>query len=541
MQKKKTGRVLHFQLFFFLFISFYNFVFAIEEDFCNTGSLLVTYQTGPKAERLDRIRFWLKDDKNKIEIYPKSKAYVDDLTCMTRLVVIEDLKPGRYVIQFVVPNYDKLFDQLPPRVVNIIPNKIIKIDQTIKPHYASIKVITTVKPAGEMFDTAPTVTLRDHTGLIQAQSTIGKFVNHHLLPGKYILSFEAISGFQNPEPFPLVVGANQNLGPIEGIYTKINQGETDVALAEISKSTKLGLEDIQKTVLVKAGLVIMGDPFDESKINELPSKKVKIKEFYIGTYEVTNAQYALWLNKAWSEGKITSHTQSELRGQITNKEGRLLCKTLEGDANSQIYIHSTSEGPHFLPMVGKHNFPVINVSWFGADAYCKDYQFRLPTEAEWEKAAGMENDVLSGSVKKYRYGFGQDTIDKSWANYKDSSKKQEHFQILTTKVGYYNGINKLPKNGDEQTEITTHLAQSPSGAFDMSGNVWEWVLDWYDDEYYVNMPEDNPQGPISGNKRTVKGGCYDSLGSGLRVAERIGLPPEHLDPYTGFRVAGDVQ
>jgi formylglycine-generating enzyme required for sulfatase activity len=507
---------------------------AIEEDFSHTGSLIVTYQTGPKAERLDRIRFWLKNDANQTTLYPKSKAYVDDLTCMNRLVVIENLSPGKYTVEFIIPNSDKLFDSIPPREVTIIPNKIIKLDQVIKPHYASIKVITNVKPAGEIFDTAPTVTLKNHTGLIQAQSTIGKFVTHHLLPGQYILSFEPLPGFQSPQPIQLIIAPNEHVGPIEGVYTKISEEDNEIALIEPTEKLE---EEIQKTVLVNPGKVILGDSFSDNRENELPSKIVRVNGFYIGTFEVTNAQYALWLNKAWSEGKITYHTQPEIRGQITNKEGRLLCKTLEGDSKSQIYTHSTSDGPHFLPLAGKHNYPVINVSWYGAEAYCNQYQFRLPTEAEWEKAAGME-DHPGGSepLKKYRYGFGQNTIDKSWANYREQNLRQEQSQVLTTKVGYYNGINKLPNN----SEVITHVAKSPSGAFDMSGNVWEWVFDWYDENYYRNMPEDNPHGPSSGNKKVAKGGCYDSLADGVRVAERISLPPEHLDSYTGFRIAIDL-
>ena len=289
------------------------------------------------------------------------------------------------------------------------------------------------------------------------------------------------------------------------------------------------------------GKLILGDPFQDSLENELPPHIVRINDFYIGTYEVTNAQFAQWLNKAWGEGKITFHTEPEKRGQITDADGHLLLKTLEADPYSQIYVHTTSQGPHFLPMLGKHNFPVINVTWYGAQAYCKSYQFRLPTEAEWEKAAGMANTAPGEPLKKFRYGFSQNSIDKTWANYSETTQGTEQFQVLTSRVGFYNGSNKLEKAPGETLEQATHMAQSPSGAFDMSGNVWEWVSDWYDDQYYKHMPEDNPQGPAIGVEKVAKGGCYDSFAEGVRVAERIGLPPDHLDPYTGFRVALDAQ
>jgi formylglycine-generating enzyme required for sulfatase activity len=108
--------------------------------------------------------------------------------------------------------------------------------------------------------------------------------------------------------------------------------------------------------------------------------------------------------------------------------------------------------------------------------------------------------------------------------------------VLTTPVGFYNGINTVKK---DSLSIQTKLAKSPVETFDMSGNVWEWVEDWYDETYYKNMPQDNPKGPSSGSLKVVKGGCYDSLADGVRVAERLGLLPQYSDQYTGFRIALD--
>lgn len=489
---------------------------AFSDGEASTGSLIVTYQTGPKAERLDRIRFWLKNEKGETAIYPKSTAYVDDLTCMSRLVVIDNLNPGKYKIEFIIPNADRLFDPIPPREVSILPNKIIKLDQVIKPKYASIKVATSCAPPELEFETPPTVTLRNKTGEILAQSTIGKFVHRHLMPGKYEVAFETIPGFETPSPIEITIGPNEDAGPIEGIY---------------KKQSKLS-DDNPNIVWIQPGKVIMGDPFDDALVNELPPKIVDLKGFGIGIYEVTNAQFALWLNKALKEGKIIYHTYPEKRGFITDQEGRLLCKTLEGDPHSQIYTQMNRDTRFFLPVPGKNHYPVINVSWYGAEAYCKEFNYRLPTEAEWERAAGMEISSNEGHLRKYRYGFGQNRIDMTWANFRDEGIYQEHFEVKTTSVGFYNGINRLPGH-----HITTNDAKSPAGVYDMSGNVWEWVSDWYDDHYYLNMPKDNPKGPSRGSKKVAKGGCYDSLPDGVRVAERIGLPPDHLDPFTGFRYA----
>ena len=71
----------------------------------------------------------------------------------------------------------------------------------------------------------------------------------------------------------------------------------------------------------------------------------------------------------------------------------------------------------------------------------------------------------------------------------------------------------------------------------MSGNVWEWVADWFTDNYVEALDSVNPKGPQSGTNKVVKGGCYDSLADGVRVTERLGLKPDHTDAFTGFRVA----
>ena len=182
--------------------------------------LIVSYQTGPKAERLDRIRFWLKNNKNQAQLYPKGSVYVDDPSFRSRTVAIEDLAPGLYTIEFIIPNSDKLFETVPKREVAVIPGKIIKIDQVLKPRYAGIRVVTKASPDGEIFDTPPTVSLHDPSGKIHAQTTVGKFVNQHLLPGRYILTFDNVKGFQSPPPMELTLGPNEIVGPIEGIYIK---------------------------------------------------------------------------------------------------------------------------------------------------------------------------------------------------------------------------------------------------------------------------------------------------------------------------------
>jgi formylglycine-generating enzyme required for sulfatase activity len=343
----------------------------------------------------------------------------------------------------------------------------------------------------------------------------GKYVKVPLQPYQnYEIVFDSVPTYQEPEIIAVT------------------------ALPE-SQTIQANYIPAQQTVFILEGRAIVGDP-NPDPINALPPREVNVSSFAMGTYEVTNAQYADWLNKALKNHQIAYVEEADSRGQVLDLENRLLCKTFEADPYSQISVQAqTTESPQFISIAGKESHPVINVSWYGAVAYCHDNRCRLPTEAEWEKAAGMAIERPGEPLKKFRFGFGRDTIDRTWANYRDDTRPIEYFQVLTTPVGFYNGINLLPLHFGSKGQERTHLAKSPHGAFDMSGNVWEWVSDWYDAEYTKNLSNDNPQGPLDGTKKVVKGGCYDSLADGVRVFERLGLPPDHMDAFTGFRIAVD--
>lgn len=953
---------LYFALAFFslFFCGTHNSIVAVQD----TGTLIVSYQTGSKGERLNRVRFLLSSEFGEDQIYPKGNAFVEDEDYPSRMVAIEDLPVGKYVIKFLVPNKDGLFEDVPYRTIKITKNSVIKIDQSIHPRYATVKAMGAAIPEHIELKKAPVISLQDKNGQIRAQSNAGKLVAHSLEPGNYTLVFEHLTGYRSPEPIAITLTADQISGPIIGNYilenievtipeqiaqslihypvpgrsniiinqvsaqltvntnvpnakwtlmrrgavvyvgvgpvvnlrvpegdqynivpeeregfgvrvspfgtfnlyasqttrvhilyerlmgsvslqasfpegeslslkltpfdkrppininvkskggkvnwtssllptgkyeisytlppsyepvvpetfiimphevTKLNpvlikgatlrvtanvpeaifllraakdsqawkgegreysfqglppgayqlffetqnpdfftppsemkiylkdmeskevnvvfelkgklvintnversqvtiqalggkkgsfqeqivghtktfnlpegkyrvamsplQGNTaetlkyitpetvDVVLepfstAEVNLAFKVenippvekqrklsislnisaggytvsGLTDSQEKaighysgksnqitlpeaekykiifddvpnyqtpneiivevplgalktlqasyssksemVLVPAGRAIIGDATSEEKINERPAKVVQISEFSIGTYEVTNEQFAAWLTEALRDGRLSYEADGEKRGQVLDTSGHLIFKTFEGEKNSQISAQPHSiEGTIFMPIGGKDIHPVIFVSWYGAEAFCRSMHCRLPTEAEWEKAAGMEPEKPGKPLKKFVYGFSRDNIDVTWANYKESINPIQHFQVLTTPVGFYNGMNYLPLTQKSHIQQQVQLAKSPYGSFDMSGNVWEWVADWYDPEYYKNSSDLDPQGPPSGTMKVVKGGCYDSLAEGVRVAERLGIPPDHTDAFTGFRIA----
>ncbi len=206
--------------------------------------------------------------------------------------------------------------------------------------------------------------------------------------------------------------------------------------------------------------------------DERPQHRVNLLEYEIGKYEVTNAQY----NQCIRAGECT--------GNI---------------------------------IVAKLNHPVINVNWYAADAYCKWVGGRLPTEAEWEKAASWDDKVGMKSI----YPWG-DVVNCSFANHIETDKNNTACVGNTTPVGTYSA------------------GRSPYGLYDMSGNVWEWVGDWYDENYYQNAPLINPLGPGSGYDRVLRGGSWDDGVYSARATFRSSESPSKAQKFIGFRCARDV-
>jgi iron(II)-dependent oxidoreductase len=243
-------------------------------------------------------------------------------------------------------------------------------------------------------------------------------------------------------------------------------------------------------VKIPAGTFLMGS---DKKVDrnayqpEFPQRRVYLDSYEIDKYEVTTVQFLKFV--------LATDRKPLIDWQY--------------------------EGGNFQETMANH--PVMHVSWFDADAYCRWAGKRLPTSAEWEKAARGED----GRV----YPWGNEPAGLSRANFgrtglsgpvRDRPERLLLYPPIISVDKYDNGV-------------------SPYGVFQLAGNVAEWTADWYDPHYYKTAPDRNPKGPEKGTQRAFRGGGWIDSTPSVRPAQRNGTDPNTKMNWLGFRCARNAK
>ena len=263
--------------------------------------------------------------------------------------------------------------------------------------------------------------------------------------------------------------------------------------------------------LIPGGDFLMGSPEgSDSFSDERPQRRVTLRAFWIDPYEVTNADYERFV-------QATGHRPP---------------------ANPKAAFTLWENG-HPLPSSLRH--PVVNVSWHDAQAYCRWAGKRLPTEAEWEKAARGTDGRL------YPWGNDWNPLLANSASYW-AGRTVEFASGADWKAFWMEGTGaKVSRDKGLKGEVLTlpvgsfPAGTSPYGLFDMAGNASEWVQDWFEPYYYLKAPQADPKGPEGVLLKVVRGGSWLKPAKSLRTADRDYGYPDDRPSGTGFRCARDAE
>jgi formylglycine-generating enzyme required for sulfatase activity len=261
-------------------------------------------------------------------------------------------------------------------------------------------------------------------------------------------------------------------------------------------------------VLVPAGEFIMGS--DEGEADEKPVHRVALDAFYLDTHEVTNRLFDAFVRAtgyrttAEREGSAYGLKDGAMAWEQINGAG---WRKPEGDAS----VFESNRAEH----------PVVSVSWHDADAYCRWAGKRLPTEAEWEYAA------RAGTRTRYWWGDGHPG-SRRVANIADETAERA-LPGWPAMTGYDDGYVRTAPVGS--------FEPNPWGLHDLIGNVWEWVADWHEANYYENSPSRNPAGPSGGVFKVLRGGSWLYVQPFARSASRSNNAPAYRSDLIGFRCA----
>lgn len=293
-------------------------------------------------------------------------------------------------------------------------------------------------------------------------------------------------------------GATVTVTPTAGATATVTATSTATPMPTATLvAVEIREQDDMPMVLVPATTFMMGAAEDDEKAepDERPLHEVTVDTFYIDQYEVSVSQYAEFLNSL---------------GDYVNACSGYTCLSTQFETRRS---HLTDNTIEYVAEEGFEDHPINNVSWHGANAYCRWVGARLPTEAEWELAARGEDGRL--------YPWGDEAPEAGHAIFGTTS-----FDVLQPVDALSDGTSSF-------------------NVYGMAGGVWEWVADGYDTFYYENSPPENPGGPVVTNvtPRVLRGGGYTSSAAELRSTNRRSANPTEFRgiPDVGFRCARDAE
>jgi formylglycine-generating enzyme required for sulfatase activity len=263
-------------------------------------------------------------------------------------------------------------------------------------------------------------------------------------------------------------------------------------------------------IRIPAGEFRMGSAAESGGLpDEQPERSVLLSAYFIDRFEVTNEAYSIFVSR-------TGHRMPE-----------------NVNPASTLWKDQT-------PMPGIEQHPVVNVSWTDAEAYCRWAGKRLPTEAEWEKAARGPDG------RRYPWGnqwdFSLANSASYWAGRTVAFDSGADWEAFWVKGEGAHIAKQKGLNGEVLTLAVGSFPGSVSayGLFDMAGNVAEWVQDWYDPHYYLSAPLSNPTGPPRGAIKSMRGGSWLKPAVSLRTSDRDWGTMDSRPSGTGFRCAQDA-
>jgi len=442
---------------------------------------------------------------------PGAEVYWDARPVGKTPLTLPSADPGRHQLVLVLPGYATLLED-----VEVTAGQSLRVARKLEEQAGALEITT--KPSGARieldgvpFGLTPQKLPRVRVGKHAVKLT---HPDHQAVEREVAIEFEQVAKLEvdlPPKPGRLVItstpataevwvgsrklGATVWVGelpPGKHLIRVAKEGFEDRLFDVLlgpneakSLDARLKKWDLGEMVFVPAGEFWMGS--DDGESDEGPRHRAYVDALHIDKFEITNVQFKAFVDaRGYERRELWSRSGWQWRS--------------EQHLTQPLYWNDSRWNAPKQPVVG--------VSWYEAEAFCKFGGKRLPTEAEWEKAArGAEG-------RKYPWG---DQWESSGAN-SDESKLG-----TTAPVGSYpTGV-------------------SPYGAHDMAGNVWEWVADWYSDNYYHRSPGRSPRGPDSAVSKVIRGGSWDDLRPNLRSANRSHYPPGNRGNDIGFRCAKGSQ